>query len=96
MTCFLFYIECYEEVRVLCLERWGIVYMYRIDSWYRKYYLLNRDLSERLSEDEDDEVEKVVNYEVEKLLWVEKFVFKIYIDFLSDEVSIDICLDLLF
>lgn len=51
---------------------------------------------ERLSEDEDDEVEKVVNYEVEKLLWVEKFVFKIYIDFLSDEVSIDICLDLLY
>lgn len=70
--------------------------LYVWDSWYRKYYLLNRDLSERLSEDEDDEVEKVVNYEVEKLLWVEKFVFKIYIDFLSDEVSKDICLDLLF
>lgn len=28
--CLLFHIECYEEVRALCLERGGTVYMYRI------------------------------------------------------------------
>lgn len=62
------------------------------DSWYRKHHLPNRDLSERLSEDEDDEAEKAVNHEAEKLLWVEKFAPKTYTDLLSDEVSIDTCL----
>lgn len=46
---------------------------------------INRDLSERLSEDEDDEAEKAVNHEAEKLLWVEKFAPKTYTDLLSDE-----------
>nr|XP_022313340.1 chromosome transmission fidelity protein 18 homolog [Crassostrea virginica] len=45
---------------------------------------INRDLSERLSDVEDDE-DVSVNQEAEKLLWVEKFAPRTYTDLLSEE-----------
>ena len=47
---------------------------------------VNRDLSERLSDVEDDE-DVSVNQEAEKLLWVEKFAPRTYTDLLSEEVG---------